>query len=189
MLDGRLSGNRLVNGGMLTGDIQLGRLPLTTDIMVSRAEERLGNAMLAAQYMGESRSGILFELGKVDVTPIVVPFRLPLVLKSAPTKEGRTVRLDLAPGLVCEDRSTDSAGLACGYKADARLKVTEGSIANAHVDASYERVQGAERLLLGLGFARRFGQSIPLEWDLSMRGGAVSNRMDGRVMFQVRLVQ
>lgn len=208
VLDGEMTGKRHTFGGMLSGDITVGGTTLTTDAIVSRAVEKLGNATLAAQYLGEDRSGIAFAVGTVDVTRISVPVSAPFQLTGeegdATDGNGSWSRLVLSPGLLCEDNNVDSSALRCGYQLGARLTAGDGGRSRYYVSYNWESVADMRRSLVGVGYAYRFGRNLELALELN-RGlgntfamastGAVGGLRTGglsqgnRAMLNVRIAQ
>ncbi|MGB2220333.1 MAG: cadherin repeat domain-containing protein, partial [Henriciella sp.] len=185
-LKGEMSGLRQVFGAALTGDIQLGSTVVTTDIILSHATEDLGDAELDVIYLEESRSDIDFQVGRVDVTRLSIPVSIPFVLKRPEYEGGDQVRLELSPGLLCEDMSAYGSTLECGYQAGAKLLIIDGPSSYGYIDGSYERADDIERSTFAIGWARRFGPRKALEAGLSLNGGAVDGRSDARMMFEIK---
>ena len=157
-LTGRMTGNRQVYGWMLSGDYMLGHLALTTDAIISRATEKLGSAQIGAQYLGEKRSGIAFDLGKVDVTRISVPISAPIRLTGHESWPGAASQLLLSSGILCEDNDVVSSVLRCGYQLGAKLTAKSGTGRNSYfADYRWESVAGIRRSLVGLGFVHHLG--------------------------------
>lgn len=184
-VDGRMTGRRVTFGGTLSGDMRIGGTLVTTDLQFSRGTEKIGDAVLAAAYGGENRSGILFGVGSLDVTRISLPFQVPFVLAS--DQAGRLVRLDLSTGLLCEDRSVDRSGMDCGFRSRARLNATRDGLDRASVDATYEKAGVYERVMIGLGYAHRLGANSPVELGLASQVGTVGERAGGQVMIELKV--
>ena len=189
VLDGNMTGKRHMYGWMLSGDFTIADTVITTDAVISRAVEKLGNATLSAQYLGESRSGIAFNVGTVDVTRISVPVSAPITL-SGGEGLGQWSRLLLSPGLLCEDNNIGSSALTCGYQLGAKLVVSSATKSRFYADFRYESVDSLRRSLLGLGYALRFGPEDKLELALEANRG-VSERTgaDARAMLTLRVAR
>ena len=187
LLDGKMTGKRQVYGWMLSGDFNIGQTVITTDAIVSHAKEKLGSATLAARYLGESRSGIGFAVGSVDTTRISVPLTAPIQL-SGDEELGRSTRLLLSPGLLCEDNDVQTSALRCGYQVGAKFVVKDGGRNRLYADYRWESVAGLRRALFGLGYAYRFGEKEALELAFEANSGVTSMRgQDNRAMVAVRL--
>ena len=189
VMTGKMTGNRFTYGAALTGDVEIGGTTLTTDLLVSRAQERLGSATLSASYLGEQRSGIGFYVGNVDVTRLSVPLHLPIDLQTSTLESGNKTRLVLSSGLLCEDNSVDASALSCGFKGDAKLTLARGSRSHAYFDASYETVGGTQRYLGGLGAGYRFGPKNALEIGVAFNAGTTGIRQEARGLLQLKVVQ
>ena len=191
VLNGKMTGDRQVYGWMLSGDYAIGNTVLTTDAIVSRAVEKLGSASLAAQYLGENRSGIAFAVGTVDVTRISVPVTAPITLSGSEGDLGSWSRLLLSPGLLCEDNDVDSSALRCGYQLGAKLAANDNSGRNRfYADYHWESVAGMKRSLIGLGYAYRFGKDTGFELAFDVnRGLNGGSRQDNRAMVSLRLAK
>ena len=187
-LQGNFSGKRLVYGGILTGDIKASGPKITTDIHVSRAEETLGNARLAAQFQGEKRDGINFALGNIQVTRLFVPLRIAFTLADLGWGAPNT-RIELAPGFVCQGSSGSAEGLDCGIKAEARLSALTGLYGRAYLDASFEQADDVRRFHVGAGYMRRFGVRNGFQAGLSARSGLVNSRLDNRILLKIDLAR
>jgi hypothetical protein len=185
---GKMVGNRQLYGASLSGDIKLKGASLTTDLIISRAMEDLGNAKLAAKYQGESRSGIALAVGKVDVTRVNIPVHIPFDLKRFDKPDGSKTRFEVSPGLLCEDNAAYTSGLQCGFKADAKFVTSKSDRSRTYVDLTYERVREMERKAIGLGYARRYGQHKNLELSWTVRNQMSDRgRPDGQIMMQLKV--
>ena len=184
-LDGEMTGYRQVFGAALTGDIAIGSTVLTTDIILSHAAEDLGDAELDVIYLEDSRSDIDFEVGRVDVTRLSIPVSIPFELKPADYEGGDQVRLEISPGLLCEDISAHGSSLDCGYQAGIKLVFINGSRSYGYVDGSYERADDLERKTFSAGWARRFGPRRALEAGVSVNSGIVDGRHDAQMLFAI----
>ncbi|MFM5913991.1 MAG: SdrD B-like domain-containing protein, partial [Chakrabartia godavariana] len=189
VMTGKMTGDRFTYGATLTGDIAIGATALTTDLIVSHAQERLGTARLAASYLGEQRSGIGFFVGNVDVTRLSVPVHLPIDFQKSAYEGGNSARLEISPGLLCEDNSAENSALSCGFRADAKLAVTRGTRTQAYLGATFETVGGMQRYLGGLGFGYRFGPSEAFELGTNLDVGTTGLRQEARAMIQLKLVK
>ena len=190
LLNGKMTGGRHIYGWMLSGEYAIGNTVLTTDAIMSRAVEKLGSARLAAQYLGENRSGLVFAVGTVDVTRISIPVTAPITLSGGEEGFGSWSRLLLSPGLLCEDNDVDSSTLLCGYQLGAKLAANDSSGRNRfYVDYHWERVNGMKRSLIGLGYAYRFGKDsgFELAFDVN-RGLNGGSGQDNRARVSLRLV-
>ena len=188
VLDGKMTGRRHVFGWMLSGDMNVGGMALTTDAVVSRAVEKLGSARLSASYLGESRQGIAFAVGTVDVTRISVPVNAPIALTGDQDGSGLNSRLVLSPGLLCEDNDIDSSALQCGYQIGAKFLATDAeSRSRLYADYHWESVSGLRRSLVALGYALRFGKKDALELGFELNRGLTGFAgNDNRAMLSVR---
>lgn len=189
VLDGRMSGNRLVYGWMLSGDYSIGNTVITTDAVVSHAREHLGSASLDAQYLGEHRSDMAFEVGTVDVTRISVPVTAPITLSGNKGGLGSWSRLLLSPGLLCEDTDADTSSLHCGYQFGAKLVANNASgRSRFYADYHWESMGGIRRSLIGLGYAYRFGKDLGFELALDLDSGLDGgHHQDNRALLSLRL--
>jgi hypothetical protein len=185
ILDGRMTGNRHAFGAMLSGDFELGGIGFTTDVALSRAVEKLGNATLAARYKGENRSGIAFRVGTVDATRLSVPFNVRLFDERRAREEGKAFGLVLSPGLLCEDQSADASSLTCGYQVGGRFSWHYGIRDLMFLNARYEDVEGVSRKVLSFGYAHRFG---PLELGLSLDRENAYSTAANRALLRLRVV-
>jgi len=156
---------------------------------VSRAVEKLGNATLSAQYLGENRSGIAFGVGTVDVTRISVPVTATINLTGA-EGFGMLSRLLLSPGLLCEDNNIDSSALNCGYQLDAKFVANDNDKGSLYADYRWESVGATRRSLFGLGYSYRFGPQNGLELSFEANRGVTGTMgQDNRAMLSLRLAQ
>lgn len=187
-VSGKMVGNRQLYGASLSGDIKIKGASLTTDLIISRAMEDLGNAKLAAKYQGESRSGIALAVGKVDVTRVNIPVHIPFDLKRFDRPYGSKTRFEVSPGLLCEDNAVYTSGLQCGFKADAKFVTSKSDRSRTYVDLTYERVRQMERKAIGLGYARRYGRNKNLELSWTVRNQMSDRgRPDGQIMMQLKV--
>ncbi|HEY9218662.1 MAG TPA: hypothetical protein VIO94_11470 [Phenylobacterium sp.] len=181
-----LTGRRHIYGAMLSGDMHLGGVLFTTDMVLSRAEEDLGEARLAASFEGESRN-IALRLGSVDTTRLSIPVTTEFSLVDSEKYDGRAARLLLSPGLLCEDASADESRLNCGYQIGGRLTGRLGDHGGAYLEYRFESVDGMDRSMLAIGFADRFGYGDKLEWALDFSSGMADDVPDSRAMFHLRI--
>lgn len=188
VLNGEMTGKRHMYGGMLSGDFSFAGTVITTDAVISRAVEKLGDATLSAQYLGENRSGIAFNVGTVDVTRISVPVSAPITL-SGGDGLGQWTRVLLSPGLLCEDNNVASSALTCGYQLAGKLIVSNVGKSRFYGDFRYESVDSVRRSLMGMGYSVRFGPKDLIELTLEANHG-VSERMgaDSRAMLSLKVV-
>ncbi len=164
-LDGSILGRRLTYGWMLSGDLMLGdRVIITTDAIFSRALETLQSGSLAANYLGENRAGISFDLGKIDVTRLSLPVTAEITLAESSQEFGATTSLLLSYGLLCEDLAAGSSAIECGYQLSAKLIGDEGTRRNRfYAEYAWESIDSMHRRLIGLGYAWAFGDQDGLE--------------------------
>lgn len=189
MLKGAMTGKRQIYGWIFGGDFNLGDTVITTDAIVSHAQEKLGDARLAARYMGESRTNIAFGVGSVDVTRISVPVTAPITL-SGSRKLGSWSRLLLSSGLLCEDNGVQSSNLRCGYQLGTKLIANNGDHSRIYAGYQWESVASLRRSLFGLGYAYRFGGRTGLELAIDVNHGATGlTRQDNRAMLAIRLAR
>ncbi|WP_144039905.1 hypothetical protein [Novosphingobium sp. TH158] len=184
-LTGKMGGNRVAFGGMLTGDFNLAGLGVSTDIALSHASESLKNATLAAQYRGESRTGIAFAVGTVDATRLSVPFHFGLIGKANAKGESGGNLLTVSPGLLCEDANADATGLTCGFQVGGRYKQKLSQRDRISLEARFEKVAGIERSIFSLGFGHSFG---PLEMLMAVNQEMTRFAQDSRAMLSLRLL-
>ena len=184
-LAGRMTGDRYAYGAMLSGDMTLAGIKVTTDVALSRAVEKLGSASLAANYKGESRSGIGFAVGTVDATRLSVPAHLRLISRGDEKADSHSLVLTFSPGLLCEDKSADASGLSCGYQLGGKLSLATSSRDRAYLDARHEDVSGNTREVFSLGYAHRWG---PVELGVSVDQDVSAMRGDSRAMMRLRFV-
>jgi hypothetical protein len=185
-LAGRMTGDRYAYGAVLSGDMNLGGLKVTTDVALSRATETLGNASLSADYKGESRSGIGFHVGAVDATRLSVPAHIRLLSRGENQPAGKSVLLTFSPGLLCEDKNADASTLQCGYQLGGKLLLATGPRDRVYVDARHEDVSGTTRQLYSVGYAHRFG---PMELGVTVDQNVTAYRGgDSRAMLRIRYV-
>ena len=186
-LDGSMRGKRRIYGWMLSGDWTIGGTVVTTDAILSRAKEQLGNAKLSAEHLGEKRSGIVFDVGTVDVTRLSVPVTAPITLAGSSEEYGSLTRLLVSPGLLCEDNAVDSSAMRCGYQLGAKFVANDDSGRNRfYADYRWENVAGMQRSLIGLGYAYRFGGSTGLELALEADSAGAN---DNRALLSLRLAR
>jgi len=186
-LDGSMRGKRRIYGWMLSGDWTIGGTVVTTDAILSRAKEQLGNAKLSAEHLGEKRLGIVFDVGTVDVTRLSVPVTAPITLAGSSEEYGSLTRLLVSPGLLCEDNAVDSSAMRCGYQLGAKFVANDDSGRNRfYADYRWENVAGMQRSLIGLGYAYRFGGSTGLELALEADSAGAN---DNRALLSLRLAR
>lgn len=183
-LTGRMKGDRVAYGMMLTGDFAVAGMTVTTDVALSRASESLGDAKLSARYKGESRSGIAFGVGSVDATRLSVPVHLPLLGRKTGNAKSESTQLSFSPGLLCEDTSADTSRLVCGYQLGGRYRQTLSANDRLTFDVKHEKVEGNQRNLFALGFSHLFG---PLELGVALNQEMSRYAADTRALLTVRV--
>lgn len=190
VLDGKMTGKRSIYGWMLSGDINVGDMVVTTDAVVSHATEKLGNAKLAAQYRGESRSGIDFEVGTVNVTRVSIPASAPIKLSGDENGIGGWSKLVISPGLLCEDNGVTSNSLTCGYQIGAKFVSQQSVRDRFYGDFQWESVSGMRRSMFAVGYAYRFGKDNKMELGLELQNGnsGLAAR-DSKALLSVRLAR
>ncbi len=187
-LTGTMRGRRYAYGAMVSGDLMVGDLKLTTDATLSHAVERLRSAKLSARYLGENRSDIAFAVGTVNSTRLSIPVTGALRLSGSDTAEG--TKLLLSPGLLCEDVSVDRSTLSCGYQLGAKVNSRFGEKSKGYLTYRYESVSGLERNLIGLGYALSFGPRNMMEIGFDVdRGISAFAADDSRAMISLRLAR
>lgn len=186
-LSGKMVGKRRLYGAMLSGDVEVGQVLVTTDVILSRATEDLGQANLTGSAGDETRR-VLLAVGDVDMTRLSVPvsgeFR---IWRDNPAGWNSTLRL--SPGLLCEDSSADSSSLTCGYQFGGRLTAKRSGSGAAYLDYRIEAVDDRTRNLIGIGYADTFGPRRNIEWAFDVSGGMSDDRPDSRAMFHLRTRQ
>ena len=165
-LSGEATGDRTAFGGVLSGDIPLGDLLITTDFALSHARENLGDAELKARFAGESRDGIAFPLGSVDTTRLSVPVKFQYAFWDSEAIDGKSTRLFVSPGLLCEDHSIDSSALECGYQLGMKVETRATDRNFLYLDYRFESVDDMRRNLFGAGVSHRFGSERQIEMSL-----------------------
>lgn len=98
-LSGKMVGHRQVYGAMLSGDVEIRSFLVTTDLILSRATEDLGQATLVGMVDDDVRQ-VMFEVGGVDMTRISIPVSGELHIWGSDPK-GWQSTLRLSPGLLC----------------------------------------------------------------------------------------
>ena len=167
-LDGDMTGERVVYGGMLSGDIDIGGTTVTTDVVLSHARESLGDASIDAEYMGESASGLRFNVGNVDATRLSVPAHISFTLINPGQPSDNSLRLTLSPGLLCEDASSQSHTIQCGHQIAGALEYDGNSGAHLQARLHHEAIDEITRDLVSIQVTRRFGPRDMIETGLSM---------------------
>jgi hypothetical protein len=186
LLNGEAKGKRHLYGAALSGDIALGGLTVTTDAILSRAVEKLGDASLDASFAGESRDDMLFRLGRVDITRLSVPVHLPIVFDRP--QDGRdATRLDISPGLLCQDVAQDSSSLECGYQMGFQFRLAPAVRSLIRAEARAEAVDGYLMSSVTVGFQRRFGRSEQVAFGMDVSRNARAAQSDSRVMVRLGL--
>ena len=183
---GKMSGTRHFYGAALSGDIRLGGIMLTTDAILSHAVERLGNATLAASYLGENRSGIAFGVGAVDATRLSIPVHVPISLGTDASGISKG-RLDFSPGLLCEDTSAASSSLQCGYQLGVKALFAPSGKLRITGEARHEQVEGFRTELFSIGFMRRFGPLDMASIGFDVQRGMRDDTADDRVMLTLKV--
>jgi len=180
-LRGKMDGTRHLYGVALSGDIPLGSLTLTTDAILSRAIEKLGSASFDASYFEESGSNMLIRLGSVDITRLSVPIHVPIVFGSKGNGKEPT-RLELSPGLLCQDTTQDSSAFDCGYQFGFKFQMAPSSRSRLRAQAHYELVDGYAASRFALGLERRFGSANGLAFGINLERQKSASRQDNRFM-------
>ena len=183
-LSGKMEGHRQVYGAMLSGDIEVGEVLVTMDVILSRAAEELGQADLTGTVGDETRK-VLFDIGDVDTTRLSIPVSGEFILWGGDPKGWKST-LRLSPGLLCEDTSADTSSLTCGYQFGGRLIAKRDGSGGGYLDYRLESVDRRTRNMIGIGYEYIFGARRNLEWALDVTGGVVDNRPDSRAMITFR---
>ncbi len=186
-LSGKMVGKRHLYGAMLSGDVEIGNVLVTTDVILSRANENLGQAKLTGSAGDETRK-VLFAVGQVDMTRLSVPVSGEFQIFGDDPK-GWNSTLRLSPGLLCEDSSADSSALTCGYQFGGRLTTKRDGSGVAFIDYRIESVDDRTRNMIGIGYADTFGPRRNIEWAVDVSGGVTDARPDSRAMFTLRTRQ
>ncbi|WP_292052511.1 MULTISPECIES: cadherin domain-containing protein [unclassified Brevundimonas] len=186
-LTGKMEGRRQVYGAMLSGDIEVRDVLLTTDIILSRATEDLGQARLIGTAGDETRK-VMFAVGDVDMTRISIPVSGELNLWGNDPK-GWQSSLRLSPGVLCEDTSASDSALTCGYQFGGRLMARKEHSGGGYIDYRFESVDRRTRNMIGVGYQYIFGRNDNLEWAVDVTGGVVEGRSDNRAMLTFRARQ
>ena len=180
-LSGDMRGDRHLYGAALSGDVEVAGLAVTTDAVFSRAVERLGSATLAASVGGETRTGILFALGHVDITRLSVPVHVPIIF-GRPGDGRDATRLDISPGVLCQDTAQDSSAIECGYQMAFRFRTTPSHRIALIAEARMEAVRGYWLNQFTIGFQRRLLKERPLTLGADVSRAAAVGQADHRVM-------
>ena len=139
--------------------------------------------------MGESRSGIAFAVGAVDVTRISVPVSAPINLTGS-ENFGMATRLLLSPGLLCEDNDVGSSTLRCGYQLGAKFIANDNGRNRFYADYRWESVASMRRSLIGVGYAYRFGGRDGLELAVELNRGLTGlTEQDSRALLSLRVAR
>lgn len=186
-LSGKMVGKRHLYGAMLSGDVAVGQVLVTTDVILSRATEDLGQATLTGSAGDETRA-VMLAIGDVDMTRLSVPVSSEFRIWSD-DPEGWNSTLRLSPGLLCEDTSADSSSLTCGYQFGGRLTAKRSGSGAAFLDYRIEAVDDRTRNLISVGYADTFGPRRNMEWAFDVSGGMSDDRADSRAMFHLRARQ
>jgi hypothetical protein len=187
-LDGEITGKRHLYGAALSGDIVVAGLSVTTDAILSRAVEKLGSASLDGCFAGESRSNMQYRLGKVDITRLSVPVHVPFVLDQ-PTDGREATRVDISPGLLCQDTAQDSSNLDCGYQLGFKFRLAPSIRSQLRAEARAEAVDGYLLRSFTIGFQRRFGAADQLAWGMDLSRQARAEQADNRVMVRLGMAR
>ena len=186
-LTGKMEGRRQVYGAMLSGDIEVRDVLITTDIILSRATEDLGQATLVGTAEDETRK-VMFDVGDVDMTRISIPVSGEFNLWGHNPK-GWQSSLRLSPGVLCEDTSASDSALTCGYQFGGRLMTRKERSGGGYIDYRFESVDRRTRNIVGVGYQYVFGPNGNLEWAVDVTGGVVEGRSDSRAMLTFRARQ
>lgn len=162
---GRMTGERYAYGAMLSGDLNLAGIKVTTDLALSRASEQLDHATLTAAYQGEYRRGVGLAVGTVDATRLSVPVHMRLVSQEPKDGLADAFSLMFSPGLLCEDQSADVSALTCGYQIGGKFNWAASLRERAYLDARHESVNGNRRNIFSIGYVHAFG---PVELGMSV---------------------
>jgi hypothetical protein len=180
-----MNGDRHIYGAALSGDIQLGGTIITTDAVLSRAVEQLNSAKLDASYEGEEGSKLPFRVGKVDVTRFSVPVHIPLIFGD-PDKAEPT-RLEVSPGLLCQDTEQDSSSMDCGYQLGFKFRLAPSQRWRAQAQARREVVDGYASNLLSVGVVQHIGKQYEYALGVDVEREASAHQADNRVMIRFGL--
>jgi hypothetical protein len=181
-LRGRMTGYRHIYGAVLSGDIQLAGTTITTDATLSRASEQLNSAKLNAYYKGEEGSKVLFLVGKVDVTRLSVPVQIPIIFGHVDRAE--PTRLDISPGLLCQDTEQDSSSIDCGYQLGFKFRLAPSFRWRIQAQARREVVEGYASNLLSVGVMRHLGKRNEYALGLDAEREARAQQADNRLMMR-----
>ncbi len=179
-LTGEATGKRYLVGAALSGDVRLAGTTITTDAVYTKAVEELGSARLDASAGGESRADIGFALGQVDISRLSVPVHVPLVFDH-PLDGRNATRLDVSPGLVCQDTSADTSSSDCGYQLGLRFQIAPTLRSSLRGEARLEAIDGFMQNQFTVSYERRILPDKPLSIGLDL-GGTTGPRTDGRIM-------
>ncbi|HYC95654.1 MAG TPA: cadherin repeat domain-containing protein, partial [Sphingomicrobium sp.] len=183
-LEGDANGKRYLYGAALSGDLTIAGFKLTTDAILSRAVERLGSASLDARYMGEDRKNVPFRLGRVDITRLSVPVHIPITFRT-PDDGREAARLEISPGLLCQDTAQHSSALDCGYELGLKFRISPELRSSLRAEARTEAVDGYILNSFSIGFQRRFGHADRLSWGVELGRHARAQQGDNRVMVRL----
>ncbi|MGN3975271.1 Ig-like domain-containing protein, partial [Tsuneonella sp. SYSU-LHT278] len=184
--NGEMTGKRHLYGAALSGDIIVGATSITTDAILSRAVERLGSSKLEASAGGESRSGILFDVGTVDITRLSLPVHLAHVF-GQPADGRDATRLDVSPGVLCQDIAQDSSALTCGYQLGLGFRHAPSLNTILRGEARFESVGGYLLHRFTVGFERRIFGERPISVGLDLGRSAGGAQADNRVLVRFGL--
>jgi hypothetical protein len=148
-IKGKFTGNRFIIGGLLRGNVDLGDLPLTVDMVFSHATENLRHAKLDATFEDESAKDVLVDLGRINRNRISIPLTYSVFGSLNPI--ANSVGMDATAGVLCEDDMYGS-GFDCGYQGGVRLWRRAYSGNYAYIDVDIERAASVDRISFDVGY-------------------------------------
>ena len=91
--------------------------------------------------------------------------------------DGRAFRIDLSPGLLCEDTSALGSAFECGYQLAGKLSFSADAYSKFTAEIRHEKVNGYTMNLFSAGYVRRFGprDALNLGIGLQRRGNVQGN--------------
>ena len=169
-LNGKMKGKRDILGFMLSGDFTINSQEFTTDVIYSDAKERIGNANIKAEYLGEINNAISFYVGSVDSSRLSFPINTNIIFKRDNEKERIISSGDFSFGALCEDNLAYTSGFECGYQFGLKLKRNFNTNYKDFffVDYNYEVINGQKRERIGLGMQNNIGKSKKLRVGTSI---------------------
>ena len=137
--------------------------------------------IIVSNIMLRRRTDMLFGLGKVDITRLSVPVHVPIIF-NLPGDGRDATRLDISPGVLCQDTSDDSSAIECGYQLGLKFRMAPSVRSILRAEARVEYVDGYLLNLFTVGIERRLFKDWPLVLGVDLSRTAGTLQADSRVM-------